>query len=63
MKISILKQKCFRLENVILYRVMNIYIYFFDIIYNLSAMGREQKTLLTFIHSVVNEVYDNDKYV
>ncbi|XP_018403538.1 PREDICTED: cytochrome P450 4d1, partial [Cyphomyrmex costatus] len=41
---------------IISYRVKNIHIYYFDIIFNLTSLGREQKKHLNLLHSVVDEM-------
>lgn len=61
MKISFLKLKCFRAKDIFSLRTMNVLIYFFDFIFNLTALGREQKAFLNFVHSLCDKVYD--KYV
>lgn len=61
MKISFLKLKCFRLKEIFSLRSMNPITNCFDIVFNLTSLGREQKKYIDFIRSVIDKVYD--KYV
>ncbi|XP_011686384.1 PREDICTED: uncharacterized protein LOC105449087 [Wasmannia auropunctata] len=45
-----------RLENYLLHRGMNMHLYYFDIIFNLSAMGRKQNKKINLIYSLVDEM-------
>ncbi|XP_011687389.1 PREDICTED: cytochrome P450 4C1-like [Wasmannia auropunctata] len=38
------------------YRLMNLYIYFFDIVFHFSTMGRKTKKYVNLFHSLVNEI-------
>lgn len=55
-KILILKQKCFRSKQIYSHRVRNIHIYFSDTIFNLTALGREQKKILNVTKSIIDKV-------
>ncbi|XP_011698537.1 PREDICTED: cytochrome P450 4c21-like [Wasmannia auropunctata] len=48
-------------KKILLHRLRNIHLYFFDTVFNLSAMGREQKKLLNVFHSIVDEMIQKSK--
>ncbi|XP_018342463.1 PREDICTED: cytochrome P450 4C1-like [Trachymyrmex septentrionalis] len=45
-----------RLKKIVSCRLVNIYIYYFDIIFNLTPLGRKQEKNLNLLHSIIDEM-------